>query len=245
MRLFVRAAAFAAALVFLAPAPAAADELTTKVYGATLEPGTTELELRYGRLVGEEADGEDGLLLEVAHHFSSRFYGSVLLETERDPGGDRRLSGIGLEGIVALGKVAGVDTALYGEYGINRHGADDVETKLLLEKRAGEFDARLNLIAERELERGAPIEFGYAASADTEVAGELRLGAMAVGELGTTRRLTTHGEHFAGPNAKFEIEHLPGNGELAFEAGYLFAIGEAREETNGLARFMVEYEFHF
>lgn len=242
MKPVTAAAAFAALLICT---PAHAQELTTKVYSAELEPGLTELEVRYGRLVGDEADGEDGLLFELAHHFSKRFYGSLLLETSRVPGEDRRIEGFGAEGIVTLGQIAGIQTALYGEYGINRRGADDLEAKLLLEKRAGKLDARLNVIAEKELERGEPIEIGYAASVDQEVADDFRIGLMGVGGLGTTKHLTTQAEHFLGPIAKYEVEHLPGRGEIELEAGYLFPLGEARGESNGLLRFQVEYGFRF
>jgi hypothetical protein len=242
LKLLTAAALLAATL---ACTPAGAEELTAKVYPATLEPGVTEVELRYGRLVGDEADGEDGLLLEVAHHFSSRFYGGLELESSREPGEDRRIDATGVEGIVTLGRIAGVDTALLAEYAANRRGADLLETKLLLQKRAGKLDARLNLIAEKELERGEPVEFGYAASLDAEVADEFRLGAMAIGELGTSKHLTTSGEHFLGPIAKYEVEHLPGRGELGIEAGYLFALGEARRETDGQLRLLLEYEFRF
>jgi hypothetical protein len=236
--------AAAIAIAFL-PAPAFADELTTKVYSPVLDPGLNEVEARYGRLIGDQADGGHGLLIEFARHFSKRFYGGVELETEREPNGKRQVEAFALEGLVSLGKVAGIDTGVLVEYSANRHGANAIETKLLLERRAGEFDARLNLIAEKELERGEPLEFAYAASADTEIAEELRLGAMALGDLGTSKHFTTRGEHFFGPNAKYEVEHMPGKGELEFEVGYLFALGEARHETNGLLRFQVEYGFRF
>jgi hypothetical protein len=236
-------AALAAALIYAAPA--SAEELTTKVYGATLEPGMTEVELRYGRLNGGPADGEDGLLVESAHHFSRRFYAGVETQWSRRPGDGRRFDGAALEAIVTLGRVAGIDTAVLAEFGAHRHGPESVETKLLLQKRAGKFDARLNLRAEKELESGEPVEFGYAASADTQVIGEFRLGAVAIGELGTSRHLTTRAGHFIGPVAKFELESLPGKGELEFETGYLFALGEERDEAKGQFRLLVEYGFRF
>lgn len=77
------AAALLAGLVVAAPANAAPG-LGDKVYGATVEPGVTEIEARYGRLVGDEADGEDVLKLEVAHGFSRRFYGALVGEFERE-----------------------------------------------------------------------------------------------------------------------------------------------------------------
>lgn len=237
-------AALLAALVAASPA-AAAPGVGDKVYGATLEAGETEFEARYGRLAGDEADGEDALVLEAAHHFSSRVYGAVLAEFEREPGEDRKLEAIALEGIYTLGRIGGIDTALYGEYEAGIHGPDKVETKLLLQKRVGELDARLNLIAEKELESGEPVELGYAASADVEAIGEFRVGAAAFGELGSTEHLTTRAEHFAGPIIKTEIEHLPNGGELEIEAGYLFALGKSRDETDGQFRLLLEYAVHF
>lgn len=239
-------AALPAALFFCVSAPARAEELTTtKVFPAVLAPGLTEFELRYGRLTGGEADGEDGLRFEAAHHFSDQLYGGLELETSRDPGGPRTVDAFGVEGIVTLGSVAGVNVAVLGEYSGNRHQADAVETRLLFEKRADEFDIRFNLNAEKALEHGQPVEFGYAASVDREIADEFRLGAMGIGELGTSKRLTAEGEHFLGPIAKYEIERMPGHGELELQAGYLFALGEAHHDANGLLRFMVEYGVRF
>jgi len=215
----------------------AAPGLGDKVYGATVEPGVTEFEARYGRLMGDEADGEDVLKLEVSHGFSSRFYGALVGEFEREANEDRELEALAVEGIYTLGQIGGIDTAIYGEYEAGLHGPDKIETKLLLQKRAGEFDGRLNLLAEKPL-NGEPIELGYAASADVEAIGEFRLGAAAFGDV-------THGEHFAGPIAKFEIENLPGRGELELETGYLFALGNARDETDGQFRLLLELATHF
>jgi hypothetical protein len=224
----------------------AAPGLGEKVYGATVEPGLTEFETRYGRLVGGREAGEDLFALELAHGFSKRFYGALLAEVERERGGSRRLEALAVEGIVTLGQIKplGIDVALYGEAEAGLHGPDKLETKLLLQRRRGPFDARLNLIAERALVKGEPLEFGYAASVDWEVADEVRIGAAAFGDLGTSRRLSTRNAHFAGPIVKTEVEHL-GRGELGIEAGYLFAIGRARDEARGQARLLLEYEVRF
>ena len=241
MRLFIKAAV---AGLFLSASPAVAGELTTKVYGATLEAGTTEIETRIGRMTGGEASGETGVLLEVAHHFSNRFYASVEGEFERAPGGNLKLGSVALESIVTLGRIKplGVDVAIFGELESVRRGPDVIAAKLLLEKRAGKFDARLNLAAERP--HGQPVALGYAASADVEVADELRLGAVAIGELGTFRNFTTRDGHFAGPVVKYEIEKFVG-GEFGIETGYLFALGQARRETDGQLRLLLEFERHF
>ncbi len=229
-------------------APAlAAPGVGEKVYGAKVEKGVSEVEFRYGRLVGGEADGEDGTVIELSHGFSDRFYGGALFEFEREPGEERRLEAVGAEGIFALGNIEAIDTdvAVYGEYEAVRGGADKVETKLLLQHRKGAFDGRLNLIAEKALKAGEPVEFGYAASADWKLVDDFRGGIEAFGELGSTDRLLPRAEHFVGPMVKTEIEHLPLRGELGIEAGYLFALGASRDETRGQARLLLEYEFHF
>ena len=243
MRIAVAAGLILAA-VSISTAAGAAPGLGDKVYGATVEPGVTEFEARYGRFMGDEADGEDALKLEVSHGFSSRFYGACLGEFEREAVEKRELEALAVEGIYTLGQVGGIDTALYGEYEVGLHGPDKIETKLLLQKRAGEFDGRLNLIAEKEL-NGEPVELGYAASADVEAIGEIRVGAAAFGDLGTTKHLSTRGEHFAGPIIKADVERLFGDAELEVETGYLFAIGRARDETNGQFRLLLEFAKRF
>ena len=240
----------AAAILLAAILPTAAHAdagLDDKVYGATVEGGVSEVEFRYGRLVGDEADGEDAAVLELSHGFSSRFYGAVLFEFERESHGDRKLAAVGFEGIAPLGHIDAIDTdvAVYGEYEAARGGPDVAETKLLLQHKRGPFDGRVNLVAEKELEGGEPLEFGYAASADWAAFGEVRVGAEAFGGLGTSRQFLARSGHFAGPMLKTEIEHLPGKGELEIEAAYLLALGAARDEADGQARLMLEYEFHF
>ncbi|MEO8546819.1 MAG: hypothetical protein ABI422_00485 [Sphingomicrobium sp.] len=239
---------FALGLVslLLATSAQAAPGLGGKVYGATVESGVTELEAHYGRLTGGPDAGEDTLVLEAAHGFNERVYGAVKFELEREPRGSRELEAISVEGIYALGNFApfGLNAALYGEYEVGLDGPDKIETKLLLQHARGAFDSRVNLIAEKVLDGKTPVEFGYAASADWEVADELRLGGAAFGELGSTHNLTFSSKHFAGPIAKYEFEHV-GSGELGIEVGYLFALGRARDDAVGQARLLLAYEFKF
>lgn len=246
MKSVVFAVAIAGAALSSAPAHAQPG-LDEKVYGATVEKGVSEVELRFGRIVGKSKGSEDASVFELSHGFSDRFYGGVLLGFERESGDRRRLQAIGAEGIVTLGHLAAIDTdvAVYGEYEAERHGPDNLEAKLLLQHRRGPFDGRLNLIAERSLQSGEPVEFSYGASADWKLVGDLRGGLAAFGELGSSRRLFPRAAHYAGPIVKTELEGLPGHGELGIEAGYLVALGEARQQANGQARLLLEYEFHF
>ena len=236
----------AAAALAATPA-AAAPGLGGKVYGARIEKGVTEVEMRYGRLSGDAADGEDAAVLELSHAFTDNFLAGVLVETEREPHESRKVEAYSIKTIGHIGRIdsLGLDVALYGEYEAVRHGADEIEAKLLLQHTKGPFDTRLNLKFGKELEKGQPIELGYAVSADWAAFGEFRLGAEAFGNLGTTKDFLPRDEHFAGPMVRTEIEHLPGKGELEIEAGYLFALGKSRDETNGQLRLVLEYEFHF
>lgn len=47
--------------------------------------------------------------------------------------------------------------------------------------------------------------------------------------------------HYLGPVVKGEFEGL--GPELEFELGYLFALGEARDDSNGQLRVVLEMEF--
>ena len=217
------------------------------VYGATLEDGTTEFEARYGRLTGGSEDRADGLVFEVEHSFSDRFAVATLIETSRDPGGQRIVQSASFEAIHTLGHVdaLALDVAVYGEYKFGFHGQNDVaEGKILIEHRAGSFDARVNLIAEKPLRASDPVELGYAVSADWAVLGDdLRVGVAGFGDLGTTSHFGGRQETFVGPAVKTEFEL--GGGELEIEAGWLKAFGAARDVTSGQARLLVGFERRF
>ncbi len=235
------------ALLMVAVPAAAAPGVGDPIYGATVTKGLTEFEARFGRLTGGGANGDDGLVLEAEHGVSKRLALAVLVETGRSAGGGRTVDAVAVEAIRTLGRIEALklDTALYLEVKHGFHGEPDVvEVKGLFEHAAGGFDARLNLIGEKAF-RADPVEFGYAASVDWTVIGdEFRLGAAAFGDLGTSARFGGWHEHFVGPEAKIEFEHI-GPGELEIEAGYLFAVGAARDTTRGQARLLISYEVKF
>lgn len=219
----------------------AAPGMATEVYGANVEAGKIEVESRYDRLSGGPDSGEDVFKLEAAWGVNDRLRLGLLGEFEREPGDPRKLEEVGIEAIYRLGSVGPVDVAVYGEYAIGINGPDAVETKLLLQHRSGPVDIRFNLIGEKKLKSGEKLELEYAFSADTAVAGEFRLGVQGFGELGTFDKLLPRAEHFVGPVAKVEIEGLGPEAEI--EIGYLFALGKARDDTDGRLRVALEFEF--
>ena len=233
------------AAALLATPAASAPGLGDRVYPATIVAGVTEFESRYGRLTGGPLDGTDALKLEIDHGFSTRFSGAIFTTLAREPGGSRRPVEVALEGVAHLGRVGGVDIAAYGEYSQGIAAADGLEFKALFSRRKGRFDGRLNLIVEKPLD-GGPAQFGYAASADWTIAGDLRGGFAAFGDAGDTARFLGRHEHYAGPVLKTDIEHLPIPGEIEVEAGYLFALpGEARDRADGQVRLLLEWEHRF
>ena len=233
---------FATALACALPATAqAAPGLGSEVYGATVSKGELEFESRYHTLKGGADDGEDVIKLEAAYGVTDRLRIGVFAEFEREPGLSRRAEEVAVEAVYHLGKTGGIDFALYGEYAISLHGPDALEAKLLMQHRSGPIDLRLNLIAEKHLISGQPLEFGYAASGDIEAFDEFRIGIEAFGELGSTHKFLPDAEHFVGPYAKYEIEGL--GPEVALQVGYLFALGKAKEDTDGQLRIGLELEF--
>lgn len=232
----------AAALAGATTAPAyAAPGMGDEVYGASVEEGEVEIEARYGALAGGPEDGEDVAKIELAYAPTDKLRLALIGEIEKEPGESREFEALGFEAIYELGSLGPIDFALYGEYEVVFDHADKIETKLLMQHRSGPWDFRLNLIAEKELESGEKIELEYAASADVETFGELRLGVQAYGQLGTFSKFLPRAEHFIGPVAKIEVEGL--GPELEIEAGYLFAVGEAKDETDGQFRLVLGIEF--
>lgn len=175
---------------------------------------------------------------------TTRFYGAALAIFGRDPQGERKLDALAIEGITPLGSIKplGLDAALYVELERPTHEPTNLETKLLLEKKVGRFDSRLNLIGEKSLGHSEPIELRYAASADFEVAKDVHVGAEAFGQLGTTNGVTTRGDHYGGPSvsAEFAAGH---DRKLELRAGYLFALDRARNESKGQLRIGLALEF--
>lgn len=229
----------------LATPAAAAPGLGELIYPAVIEPHVLEFEARYGRLTGNAGDGEDALKLEGEYAFSRRFSGAVFAALTRDPTGPRHVEEVGFEGVIKLGRVRGIDVASYVEYAEGVHGPDGAEFKLLFQRRAGRLDARLNLILDKALD-GTPTQFGYAASADWRIVGDLRGGVAAFGDAGDLNRFLGRNEQYLGPVIKTDLDHLPIPGELEIEAGYLFALpGPARDRTDGQIRLILEWERHF
>jgi hypothetical protein len=231
-----------AALAVLPASALAAPGEAQDVYSANVYKGEIEAEARFGQLVGGPDAGDQALTLEFGVTPTNRLRVEALAEFGRDAGGSRKVRDVGIEAIYHIGRVAGIDVAAYGEVDFGIHQPDAIEAKLLLERKTSAFDARLNLVAEKPLTAGEPVELSYAASIDVPATRHLRMGAAAFGELGTFRTFAPSAEHYAGPVIKETIEHFGGH-TLKLEGAYLFALGEAHKNADGQVRFLAELEF--
>ena len=248
-----RAVAFALAMGW-AGAAAAGNQpgLSNKVYDPYVKNGVTELELRSGRLAGGPLNGEQAAVVELERGINDRLSLAIIGEFEQHAGETSKLDSIGIEGVVYLGQVPGlgIDVGAYFEYEQRLHNESGVaEAKLLLAKRSGAFETRLNVISKTPL-TNRPGEgdttFGYAAQGTVDAGPGLKLGAQAFGGLGTNRTLGGRQGHYLGPVASWELRPAwMKGGELEFEAAYLLPVGTTHADSNGQLRFMVEFERKF
>ncbi len=216
-----------------------------------VEKGVLEAEATAERLSGGDADGESSTKLEVGYGFTDRLHMAVIGEIEDEPGESATLEALGVEAIVDTGRIEalGLDTGLYFEYEQPLHNeAGKVEGKLLLGRDFGPVRGIFNIVAEQPLtdkDGEGAMEFGYAGQATAEVAHDVGVGVMAFGDLGTNRDFGGRQGHFAGPLVEWELDQLGGHGELEFKAAYLFALGAAKDETDGQIHLAVEWEKEF
>jgi hypothetical protein len=252
MRFRVWAAALAVAAAAGSGGAARAQGLANKVYDPYVQKGVTELEIRGGRLNGGPLDGEAGAVVELEQGINDRFSLAAIAEFERHAGEPKKLDAIAVEGVVYLGQIPGigVDVGGYLEYEQRIHNESGVlEGKVLLAKRAGDFEGLLNLIVQRPLsdrpgEHDA--DFGYAAQATWETLPGVRIGGQAFGDLGTDRSFGGRQAHYLGPVINWELKpKWMKGGELELEAAYLLPVSAARDVTDNQLRFVVEFEKRF
>jgi hypothetical protein len=225
--------------------------LDEKVYDPYVHNGVAELEVRGGQVEGGPLGGATTTVMELEYGLSDRVSLALLGAVAREPGGEARVTDIGLESVVYLGQIPGigVDTGLYFEYGHGLNGEPDFfEGKVLLAKNYKRFQGLLNLIVEEPV--GAPsgedfASYGYAASATLQAIGKLRLGAEAVGDFGDDHAFGGRQGAYVGPQVKWEGRLGRSPVELEIDAGWLAAVGKSQDEAGSQIRFSVELERRF
>jgi hypothetical protein len=248
----VLGAALAAAGMMACSQAAADPRLDEKVYDPYIENHTAELEIRHGQELGGALDGERTTVFEGEYGLNDRVSLALVGALAHDPGEGTALNGIGLEGVVYLGRVPklGIDAGLYLEYTKGLNGEPDGgEAKLLLAKTAGRFQGLFNFIVERPLTGPSSERFnsyGYAASATWLVAGQLRVGAEAFGDLGDDHGFLKGPQGaYLGPQIKWEGRPSFSPVDIVVDAGWLKSIGADQLEAKSQARIAIEFEKHF
>jgi hypothetical protein len=221
-------------------------------------PGVRDhsLELRNGwataqRVADDEGDDADESGDDEAA-FADRVSLAVLGEAHRLPGQARRLGGVGLESDVSLGRLPtlGGEASLHFEYRQHtRAAAAASQAGFSFAKTDGRFEGLIDLTLDRPIasrDDDQKDADGYSASATWRALGGLRLGVQALGGVGEDHgfKAGAHGV-FVGPQVKWKSRpgRLPA--ELAVDAGWLAAIGEAGHGAAQQARVNLELKRKF
>lgn len=236
----------------LSAATAFADpRLDEKVYLPTVETHVLELETRLGSESGGPLGGANTFVGEMEYGVNRRLSLALVATASNDPHEAMTWRGVGVEGVYTLGKIplTGIDTAAYVEYTRGLNGeSDGLEAKLLAARRFGPVRAVLNLIAERPIGGGQSddVTYGYAAGATVRVAGRLRIGAEAFGDLGSDHAfLRGRQGAYAGPAAQWEWRPHGSPVEFDFDIGWLKALSADRAEADSQFRLGLEIEKPF
>ncbi|MFC5435434.1 hypothetical protein ACFPME_02625 [Rhodanobacter umsongensis] len=212
------------------------------VYSPHVIASQTEIELRGYSFNDSRSDfdGQRAAELSVAHAFTDWWKPELYLaEYEKEPGARGHLVGYEFENTFQFTQPGQywADVGLLASYGRPRDGGPgELELGPLIEKTAGRFDHRVNLIWEREIGAGASsrTEFRYSYAGTYAVSSGFRPGVEAYG------RPDDHA-YQAGPVVTGEW-HLPGTqGNLEYRVGLLLGINAAAPRHTWLAQ--LEYEF--
>lgn len=216
-----------------------------KVYSPIVEKGELEIENR-GIF---DADKKTDFLYEIGYGFTENFFGSIFVESEKEPGALYKTEAVTLESIIQLTEQGQyfVDVGLLLEYKFATQGdePDKFEGKLLLERTTGRFVHTANLIFENETGLNAAPGTFFEVYWQTRylLSPGFQVGFQALsefGQIGNFGPLSTQ-EHRVGP-AVFGKIRLGKKSFIAYEAGYL--VGVTAASPNAF-RWLVEFEQHF
>lgn len=212
------------------------------VYSPHVIATQTEFELRgYGYSDGRsEINGERAAELSIAHAFTSWWKPELYVaEYEKEPGGRGKLVGYEFENTFQFTEPGRywADFGLLASYGHPKGGGPgELEFGPLIEKSAGRFDHRVNLIWERQIGGGAShhTEFRYSYAGTYALTSAFRPGIEAYGR-------PDDDSYQAGPVVTGEW-HVPGTrSNFEYRVGLLLGINSAAPQRTLLAQ--VEYEF--
>jgi len=221
-----------------------------KVYSPTVEAGEYELEMRGHTTFDSDSsrDDQQAYKLEGGYGIGQRWFTALGTTLEKDDNGNLQSQEVFWENIIQLTEQGEhwLDAGLYLEYAVARGAgtADELETKLLLEKSVGSFLHTANLVFVRNIGSGADnaTYFEYAWRSKYYISNALEVGIEAYGETGEIGHAlpSDQQDHRLGPVISGKFGH--GNeGKWKYELGYLFGVSDAAPA--GTLKFVLEYEF--
>jgi high-affinity iron transporter len=240
----------AAATIVLAVAvaghapPVRADHI---VYSPIVEEGEKAVELRghYDFDGNDSLDGGQAYKVEIEWAPFSRWLTELLVEYEREPGGDLEATEIATENIFQLteqGKYW-MDFGLLAEYAyaLEDEGEDAIEIALLGQKDFGRNEVRLNLVFEQELESGADLEMEYRWQYRYRRDERFEPGVEMYGGLGDWGEFGSFDDHEQQLGPAMYGRFRTGTAALNYEVAALFGLTD--ESPDMTVRVMLEYEF--
>jgi hypothetical protein len=225
MRPFASVLLSTCALVGIAHAEPGA---VSSVSGPGVTENETRFEVRAAVFDGGALDERWQYRAQASHGFTDWWQGAVILRAAQPADENAEVTSVGVENRFEFTATHDWPIQVGGqfEYKIGVNGAEDeVEFKLLAERRVGAFSARLNLNAARELSDGAEWEPAYAARGMWRASDRFDLGLEAFGEPDVDA-------HYVGPRTNIRF------GDATFGLGYL--VGFDGAQADGQLRISVE-----
>lgn len=194
---------------------------TSNVSGPAIAQGEWEFEARTATFVGGALDENWAHRAHLSYAPTDWWKPTLIVRVDDPSSGGAELSSVALEN--AFDFVATRDWPVHlgavVQYAWGADGADDeIELKLLAERRFGPAQVRLNLRTERAIGGGAPDEWtnSYAARVTWRASDAISLGLEGFGD--------DENAHYWGPRASLAF------GDIALSGAYLFAAGDANAD---------------
>lgn len=195
---------------------------TSGVTSPVVTQGASRVEFRTTAWRGEALDGDWAHRAQVSHAFTDWWRPTLVLRASQPDGENAELRSVGLENVFFYtpSRDWPVQVGAQAEYKLGLNGADDeVELKLLAERRDGPLSMRLNLNGSRDVGAGVSDEWEhiYAARAMWRVSEQWQVGVEGFGQPEAQA-------HYWGPRAGLTI------GGATVSLAYLAGLDDAQAD---------------
>lgn len=238
-----RYAILSVGVVALMSGTAFADDI--KIYSPRVEKGelAAEANLNYSADHREDKDKYFSQVVGAEYGVTNWWQTELSGEIEKENGGNNQLTNIKFENVFVPWKPGEniVDTGFYLEFEKARHNSDpnNIEAKLLLEKKINNFVNTANFIISHEVGNDAASGWGTGLALRTKYRYDKAFepGLEYYADFGNTKDNFSYSEqeHKIGPVIQGQI------GKVKYDTGVLFGVSAAAPDTT--AKLNLEYEF--